>query len=185
MSFNLRQPTAISRFFAVAVVLALLFGQTGCESKKSTVSSMQQTIIILKPDAIQGNLVGSLLARFETAHLRIAALKMVRLNEQVLREHYAHLLDRPFFGEISAFMQESPVVLVLLEGENAIAVVREMVGPTNPASAAKGTIRGDLGTTVMRNMVHASDSPAGATAEIARFFSPDEIFPSFCIDVRQ
>lgn len=137
---------------------------------------MERTLIIFKPDAIEQGRAGTILARFEAAHLRIAGAKVLRLQEEILREHYSHLADRPFFGDIVAYMSSTPVLLVVLEGENAIARVREMVGPTDSATAPKGTIRGDFGESKRRNMVHASEDKTAAAAEIARFFSLSELF---------
>lgn len=137
---------------------------------------MERTVVIFKPDAVQKGRVGTILSRFEAERLRIAALKMVQLDETVLREHYAHLASLPFFGEILGFMQETPVVIAVLEGKNAVAKVREMAGPTDSAAAPRGTIRGDFGQDKMRNMLHASDSLENARLEIGRFFAVREIF---------
>lgn len=131
---------------------------------------METTLIILKPDCIEKRLVGEVITRFEKAGFDIVATKVMELDETILREHYAHIADRPFFPEIQAFMSEKPVILMLLQGSNVIAKVRELLGPTNSQEAPKGTIRGDLGTDMMRNIAHASDGPESASAEKARFF---------------
>ncbi len=131
---------------------------------------MEKTLIILKPDCIQKRLAGQVIARFEEAGFAIAAAKVARLDPAILREHYAHVADKPFFPEIEAFMSECPVILLILEGAGAVSRVRELLGPTNSKEAAPGTIRGDLGTDMMRNIAHASDSVETAEAEIARFF---------------
>jgi nucleoside-diphosphate kinase len=102
--------------------------------------------------------------------------KMIRLSDEILREHYAHLTDLPFFPEIQGFMQSSPVVAIALRGDNAIARIREMVGPTDSTAAEKGTIRGDFGQDKMRNVVHASDSVENGQAELKRFFAEGELF---------
>ena len=138
--------------------------------------SLETTLILFKPDAIRKNLVGRVLARFEGAGLKIRGLKMLRLHDALLREHYAHIAAKPFFPEVQAFMQQSPVVALALEGENAVAKVRELLGPTDSKKAAKGTIRGDLGVDVMMNVCHASDSVDAAAAEVKRFFGDAEVF---------
>jgi nucleoside-diphosphate kinase len=137
---------------------------------------MEQTLIILKPDAMEKNLCGTVIARFEQAGFVIHAAKMMNLTPSVLREHYAHVADKPFYPEIEAFMSSRPVIALVLSGENVIARVRELLGPTNSKVAPKGTIRGDFGTEMMRNVCHASDSPAAAEDEIRRFFRADEVF---------
>lgn len=140
----------------------------------------QSTLIIFKPDAIRKQIVGTVLARFEEAGLRIRGAKMMRLSDDLLAEHYAHIAAMPFFPAVRAFMQESPVVVVALEGADAIARVRDLLGPTDSTQAAPGTIRGDFGfkdaDSKMRNVCHASDSPETAAAELARFFAPGELF---------
>jgi nucleoside-diphosphate kinase len=140
----------------------------------------QTTLILFKPDAIAKKVVGTVLARFEQADLRIRAMKMMRLSDELLNEHYAHIADKPFFPEVRAFMQESPVIAMALEGENAIDRVRDLLGPTDSKQAAPGTIRGDFGAkdadSKMRNICHASDGPETAAVELRRFFKEDEIF---------
>ena len=138
--------------------------------------SLETTLILYKPDTIRKNLVGQVLARFEGAGLKIRALKMMRLSDALLREHYAHIAAKPFFPEVQAFMQQSPVIALALVGENAVAQVRELLGPTDSKKAAKGTIRGDLGIDVMANVCHASDSVEAAAAELQRFFGDAEVF---------
>lgn len=138
----------------------------------------EKTLIILKPDCMQQNLAGTVLARFENAGLRIVACKMIRMTDALLREHYAHLVEKPFFGFLCDFMMSSPVIVGVLQGENAIARVRELLGPTNSALAPAGTIRGDFGdkANITRNICHASDGVEAAAAEVARFFNENEIF---------
>ena len=131
---------------------------------------MEETLIILKPDCMEKRIAGEVITRFENAGFDIVASKVTQLDGPVLREHYAHVADLPFFPEIEAFMSSRTVMPMILRGENVIAKVRELLGPTNSKEAAKGTIRGDLGTDMMRNVVHASDSPESAAAEKARFF---------------
>lgn len=137
---------------------------------------MEMTCILLKPDCVQKHLAGEVIARLERGGLRIRACKMMRLSDELLREHYAHLAHLPFFPEILSFMQSTPVIALALEGDNAVARVRDMLGPTDSTKAPRGTIRGDLGTDKMRNIAHASDSPATASAELKRFFGKSEIF---------
>ena len=136
---------------------------------------MERTLILCKPDCVSRNLVGTVLDRFERAGLSIAATKMLRLTPTLLTEHYSHLADRPFFPEIVAFMQSQPVVAVILSGDNAVAKVRELLGPTDSRKAPKGTLRGDFGTGSMENIAHASDSVENAELEVKRFFRADEL----------
>lgn len=137
---------------------------------------MEQTFVILKPSAIQRSLCGDVLARFERKGLFIAGIKMMQLDEQILRVHYAHLVDRPFFPDLVKSMTRTPVIVMVLKGKDAVAVVRSMVGATNCRKANPGTIRGDFGMSGQENIVHASDSPENAVIEIDRFFSPAEVF---------
>jgi len=137
---------------------------------------MERTLILLKPDCVQDKNCGEVIGRFEQAGFTIRACKMMNLSLEVLKEHYAHVADKPFFPEITEFMQSSPVIGMILEGESAVEKVRAMLGPTDSTKAEKGTIRGDLGKTMMINVVHASDSPENAQAEIQRFFDTSEIF---------
>ena len=138
--------------------------------------SIETTLILFKPDAVQKGLIGAVLQRFEGAGFRVAGLKMMALSEDVLKEHYAHVADRPFFPEIVTFMQSSPVVALALSGEDAVSRVRDLLGPTDSSKAPAGTIRGDFGTNMMVNVCHASDSPEAAAAEVKRFFANGEIF---------
>ena len=138
--------------------------------------SLEITLILFKPDAVTKNITGQVLARFEGAGLKIRGLKMLRLPDALLREHYAHIASKPFFPEVQNFMQQTPVIALALEGENAVARVRELLGPTDSKKAAKGTIRGDLGVDMMVNVCHASDSVEAAAAEVKRFFADGEVF---------
>ena len=136
---------------------------------------MERTLILCKPDCIEKNLSGEVLSRLEKAGLQLVAAKSMRLTPALLAEHYAHIKDRPFFPEIVEFMSSLPVLALILKGDNAVARVRELLGPTDSRKAAPGTIRGDLGTDTMRNIAHASDSVENAEIEVRRFFRPDEI----------
>lgn len=137
---------------------------------------MEQTFIILKPSTITRGLVGDVLTRFQRKGLIITGIKMMRLTDDILREHYAHLVDRPFFPSLLNSMKATPVIVAVLKGNDAVAVVRAMNGATNCRKAAPGTIRGDFGMSGQENIIHASDSPENALIEIARFFKPDEIY---------
>ena len=137
---------------------------------------IEKTLVILKPDAMQQNLAGVILGRFAKEGLTMVACKMMQLNEAILRDHYDFLVDKPFFPSILDYMQESPVLVMVLKGENAISCVRSLLGPTDSSIAPKGTIRGDFGKDKSRNVVHASDSESSAQLEIARFFKVSEIF---------
>lgn len=139
--------------------------------------SKETTLILFKPDAIKGAFVGQVLSRFEAAGLKIRGLKMLRFNDALLKEHYAHIASKPFFPEVQTFMQSTPVIALALEGDNSVSRVRDLLGPTDSKKAAKGTIRGDLGVDVMVNVCHASDSPETAAQELKRFFRDDELFP--------
>lgn len=136
---------------------------------------MEKTLIIFKPDCVQNKLVGTVLDRFERAGFTIVACKMMQLTPAVLAEHYAHIADKPFYPPLVEFMLSSPVVVMALQGEDAVARVRAMLGPTDSRKAEKGTIRGDFGTDGRVNILHASDSPENGLAEIARFFKPEEV----------
>lgn len=137
---------------------------------------MEQTLIILKPSSVQRGLVGSVLTRFEQKGLIIQGLKMMQLEEPILREHYAHLVDRPFFPSLVKSMTATPVIVGVVAGKEAVACVRSMVGVTNSRNAAPGTIRGDFGMSGQENIIHASDSVENAKIEISRFFKPGEVF---------
>lgn len=137
---------------------------------------MEKTLIILKPDAFEKRKAGATLARFEEAGCSFLASKMMQLDAAILRQHYAHIADKPFFPEIENFMSSRPVMVVVLGGPSVIERVRNLVGPTNSLAAPAGTIRGDWGTDMMLNIVHASDSPESAAAEIERFFPEGGVF---------
>ena len=136
---------------------------------------MERTLILCKPDCVEKNLIGTVLARFEAAGLHVSGAKMLRLTPALLAEHYSHIKDRPFFPEIVEFMSSRPVLAAILSGSNAVAEVRQLLGPTDSRKAPKGTLRGDLGTDSMRNICHASDSVENAELEVRRFFRTDEV----------
>ena len=137
---------------------------------------MEQTLVIIKPSAVERGLIGEIITRFQRKGLNIAGLKMMQLGEDILREHYAHLVDRPFFPWILASMMATPVIVVCVKGTDAVNVVRMMTGATNGCKAAPGTIRGDFSVSSQENIVHASDSVENAEFEIKRFFKSEEIF---------
>lgn len=135
---------------------------------------MERTLLIIKPGAVQRSLAGEILSRFEKRGLKIVAMKMKQLDSEILEKHYAHLLDRPFFPWLKAGMMAAPVILVCLEGFEAVKVVREMAGATNARKAAPGTIRGDYALSSQENVVHTSDSVENAAIELARFFDESD-----------
>lgn len=139
-------------------------------------ATMQKTLVLIKPDALQRDLLGEVICRFERKGLKIVAMKLSHLSEDIVREHYSHLADKPFFPKLQQFMRQTPVVAMTLEGLNAVAEVRKIVGATNPHEADAGTIRADFSMNVASNIVHASDSEETAQVEVKRFFADDEIF---------
>lgn len=137
---------------------------------------MERTLVLLKPDAVQRGLVGEIVARFEKKGLKLVGLKLRRFDEALLRRHYADHEAKPFFPGLLRFMRSGPVVALVLEGKNAIAVTRNLMGKTNGAEAAPGTIRGDFAMSVSFNLVHGSDGPESAKKELALFFpEKDEV----------
>lgn len=140
----------------------------------------ETTLILFKPDAVSKNITGQVLSRFQAEGFLIRGIKMMTLSDEILAEHYSHIADKPFFPSVRGFMQESPVIALALQGENVIARVRDLLGPTDSMVAAAGTIRGDFGfkdaDAKMRNVCHASDSVEAAQDELKRFFKDGEIF---------
>lgn len=137
---------------------------------------MERTLVIVKPDGVQRGLVGEVIKRFEQKGLKLAGLKMISLDEAVLREHYAHIADKPFYPGVESFMKSSPVVVMCIEGLQCVNAIRILCGITKAREADAGTIRGDFAMSVACNVVHASDSPENGVAEVKRFFKPDELF---------
>ena len=137
---------------------------------------MERTLVIIKPCAVQRGLAGEILTRFERKGLKIVALKMYRLTKEKCAEHYSHLTQKPFYHIIEASMMAAPVILVCLEGIDAVAVVREMTGSTDGKKAQPGTVRGDYCMSHQENIIHASDSLESAQVELARFFTEDDYF---------
>ncbi len=137
---------------------------------------MQTTLVILKPSAVQRNLVGEVTARFEKKGLQIVGMKMTTLDQSILEQHYSHLKDKPFFKRIVNSMMASPVIVMAIRGLEAVNVVRNLTGATNGRYALPGTIRGDFSNSVQENIVHASDSLEASEVELERFFNQNEIF---------
>lgn len=137
---------------------------------------MEKTLVLLKPSTVQRGLIGQVVNRFERKGLRIKGMKMMQLTDELLDEHYAHLVGRPFFPFVKASMMATPVVAMCIEGTEAVEVVRTLTGVTNGRKAAPGTIRGDFAMSGQENIVHASDSVENAEIELKRFFLPEEIF---------
>lgn len=142
----------------------------------------EKTLVIIKPDAIQRNLLGEIISRFEKKGLKVNGLKMLQLEDVVLDEHYSHIKDKPFFPGVKAFMQSTPVVVMVLSGVNAVSATRLIVGPTKGYEADAGSIRGDLSISGQSNVVHASDSVENAEEEVKRFFKENELFSYEKID---
>jgi nucleoside-diphosphate kinase len=139
--------------------------------------STERTLSIIKPDAVAKNAIGAIIARFEKAGLRVVAARMFHLSRERAEGFYAVHKNRPFFPELVAFMTSGPVLVQVLEGENAVEKNRQIMGATNPAEAEPGTIRADFADEITENAVHGSDSPENAATEIAYFFQSDEICP--------
>lgn len=137
---------------------------------------MQQTLSIIKPDAVKKNVVGKIISRFEEAGLRVAAIKRLQLDRQQAGKFYAVHKERPFFSDLMDFMVSGPIVVLVLEGDDAVAKNRELMGATDPKKAAPGTIRADFAESIDANAVHGSDSVENALIEIAFFFAGKEIF---------
>ena len=135
----------------------------------------ERTLVLIKPDAMQRQLAGRILDRFEQRGLVIRAAKLIRVGRELAEEHYAEHREKPFFGELVDFITSSPTLALVLEGESAIPVVRATMGATNPVNAAPGTIRGDFALAMPDNLVHGSDSPASAEREIALWFSASDL----------
>ena len=136
---------------------------------------MERTLIIVKPDGVQRGLTGEIIRRFEARGLRIIGMKFMQVSPELAEKHYAVHRERPFFGSLVNYIVSSPVVVIALEGTNAIAAARQTIGATKPAEAAAGTIRGDFALEIGRNLVHGSDSVENGQIEVANFFSDAEL----------
>lgn len=137
--------------------------------------AIERTLSIIKPDAVGKNVVGEIYRRFEKAGLKVIGAKMVHLTKEQAGQFYLVHKERPFYGELTDFMSSGPIMVQVLEGENAIKVNRELMGATNPAEAAAGTIRADFAESIDENAVHGSDSPETAAQEVAFFFDSDQL----------
>jgi nucleoside-diphosphate kinase len=137
--------------------------------------SMQRTLVLCKPDTVQRGLVGRVVSRFEEKGLKLVGMKMLRVDETLAGRHYAEHVEKPFYADLLAFITASPIVALAVEGDNAVEVVRNLMGVTNPQKAGSGTIRGDFGLNLTMNLVHGSDSLASAQREVALFFAPEEL----------
>lgn len=138
--------------------------------------AMERTLVLIKPDGVQRGLVGEITSRFERKGLKLIGCKMMRLDEAVLREHYAHIADKPFFPGVAQFMASSPVLAMCWEGLECVEAVRLITGATKARTADAGTIRGDFAMSVSCNVIHTSDSVETALKEVPRFFNPDQLF---------
>lgn len=136
----------------------------------------EKTLVLLKPDAVERGLSGEIIARFERRGFKLAAMKLMKVSVEQAGQHYAEHKEKPFFGELVDFITSSPVVAMIIEGHNAVKIVRSMMGTTNPIDSAPGTIRGDFATEMSKNVIHGSDSPASAEREIGIFFASNEIY---------
>ena len=136
---------------------------------------MERTLVIIKPDAVQRGLIGEIISRFERRGLRIAALKLIQIDKALAQRHYAIHEGKPFYEPLIQYITSSPVAVMVLEGNNAIEIVRRTMGATNPAEAAPGTIRADFSLEIGRNLVHGSDRPETAAFEVPLFFTENEI----------
>lgn len=137
---------------------------------------MEKTVVLIKPDGMQKKIIGQIIDRFERAGLSVVGLKMLNLSQELLETWYAHHKDKPFFKDLLEYMKSRPVVAMVLKGEKAVDRVRDLIGPTDSRKAQKGTIRGDFGEDIQKNVVHASDAPERGVYETPLLFSEEEIF---------
>ena len=135
----------------------------------------EQTLVLVKPDGVQRGLVGEVITRLERRGLQLVGMKLMQVSDDLARRHYGEHVDRPFFAGLVGFITSSPIVAMVWEANNAVEIVRNTMGQTNPVNSAAGTIRGDLGIDIGRNLVHGSDSPESAAREVSLFFQPEEI----------
>jgi len=136
---------------------------------------MEKTFLMVKPDGVQRQLIGEIVSRFEKKGFHLVGAKLMKISTELAEKHYGEHKERPFFGELVDFITSSPVFAMVWEGENVIATARQMMGSTNPKDAQPGTIRGDFGVTVGKNIIHGSDSPESAEREIGLFFKQEEL----------
>ncbi|MEM2933322.1 MAG: nucleoside-diphosphate kinase [Methanocellales archaeon] len=143
---------------------------------------MERTFLMVKPDGVQRGLIGKIISRVEERGLKIIGLKLLKLDIELARLHYAEHANKPFFQNLIAFITSAPVIAIVVEGKNAVKVVRKMIGLTDPQNSSPGTIRGDYALETGRNIIHASDSPESAKREIALYFKEEELIPYKRID---
>jgi len=136
---------------------------------------MEQTLVLVKPDGVQRGLAGEVISRLERRGLKLVAMKFMKVDDALARQHYGEHVERPFFAALVDFITSSPIVAMVWEAANVVGIVRQTMGETNPVNSPLGTIRGDLGVDIGRNLVHGSDSPESAVREISLFFQPQEI----------
>lgn len=136
---------------------------------------MERTFLMVKPDGVQRNLIGEIVSRFEKKGFQLVGAKLMQVSQELAKQHYGEHKEKPFFGELVDFITSGPVFAMVWEGENVIATARKMMGSTNPKDAEPGTIRGDFGLTVGKNVIHGSDSPESAVREISLFFKEEEL----------
>ena len=136
---------------------------------------MEQTLVLVKPDGVQRGLAGEVISRLERRGLKLVAMKLMQVDDALARQHYGEHVDRPFFAGLVDFITSSPIVAMVWEAANVVGIVRQTMGETNPVNSPLGTIRGDLGVDIGRNLVHGSDSAESAVREISLFFQPQEI----------
>jgi len=137
---------------------------------------MERTLVLVKPDAMQRDLAGTIIARLEKLGMKLVALKILHADKALAQRHYAVHRDKPFYNDLVDYISSAPIAACVFEGDRAVEKIRKAMGATDPAKAEKGTIRGDFGESLERNSVHGSDSPGNAEIEIELFFSPDELF---------
>jgi len=142
----------------------------------SEIRAMERSLVLIKPDAMQRGLAGTIISRLEKLGLKLVAMKMLHLDKALARRHYAIHKDKPFYNSLVAYISSAPLIASVFEGERAVEVIRKAMGSTDPAKAEAGTIRGDFGLDIERNTIHGSDSVATAEEEIRLFFTEDEIF---------
>lgn len=136
---------------------------------------MEKTLVLLKPDAVQRSLCGEIIGRLESTGLKIVGMKLMQVSEELAHRHYGEHVGKPFFDGLVGFITSGPIVAMAFEGNNAVAIVRKTMGATNPADSPPGSIRGDFGVDIGRNLVHSSDSPESAVRELGLFFTQDEL----------
>ncbi len=136
---------------------------------------MEKSLIILKPDAVQRGLIGQIITRLEQRGLKFMGMKLMQVSPELAQSHYGEHEGKPFFGALVSYITSSPVVVIAIQGKNVVQTIRNTVGATNPINAAPGTIRGDFGLEIGRNLIHASDSPESGEAEVSRFFDASDL----------